>query len=729
MNISFKLNLLLVYHYVCCNLTKFFGYTYFFKKNNNLLIKETFLPKLFFLSTLILLSLYATSSFMFLYSYVIQTTYAIPINNSLANTENKINNSEKKIAFVEPTFTYAAYQFNSFYNFYQKYSPLRYSQENTTITTDLYLLKDRPIPHGPFPYYSHPSYSDIPYKNYFDVLQQHVKKTNATIANLTDVDVDQGKIFQPNGLNAYDILFLFHNEYETQKEYNNLKHFVSNGGTIVFTEGNILYAEVSYNNNTDSITLVNGHDWKFDGKVAKNSLSERWLNENKEWMGSNFFNVPSDKNVLFRNNPFNYTHVEEQYVTNPNAKILIDYQAYNIPSKYKGQYPNPIIATYEMSYEKGKVINLGIWGHTLTKNQKFLDYFDNVIIPLAFNLPTNNEGLDSSVTKCANYDSKSNKITVTCNTNLSGIYKDINNSKVLQKNPNGVWILNTSIEVNPQSKLTINNTDTSWLKITNKNATEPNYISISGSAKINGVKITSWDPVSNNIIKQNENGTIPRAYINIIKSTGNVNISNSELAFLGYNFYPSNGLVYSNAGNGSSIVNNTFHDMWDGLYSDHAGFITIKNNSYYNNFRNGLDPHSGSHDLFIVGNSAFNNSKIGIACPQNCYNIFIYNNTVHNNKNVGILLSENTSNSTVSKNLAYDEKVGISIYSSSNNKIFENVINKSDRGIFVGGNSSNNHLYNNSITNTKTGIYFTGHPIGNDLKNNYLSNVSSTIHF
>ena len=113
------------------------------------------------------------------------------------------------------------------------------------------------------------------------------------------MDVHQGKIFQTDGSNAYDVLFLFHNEYATQSEYNNLRQFVSNGGTIVFTEANALFAEVSYNKANDSITLVKGHYWMFDGKGATPSVGERWLNENKEWMGSNFFDIPSDEQSAF----------------------------------------------------------------------------------------------------------------------------------------------------------------------------------------------------------------------------------------------------------------------------------------------------------------------------------------------------------------------------------------------------------------------------------------------
>jgi glucose/arabinose dehydrogenase/plastocyanin len=291
------------------------------------------------------------------------------------------NNSNKRIAFVENTFTYAAYRNGSFYDFYKKYIPIaREPSIVFNITSDLNLLKNRPIPHGPFPYYAHPRQPpDIPYIEYFKILLKHVKKNDPLITNITDADVHEGKIFRTNGSNAYDILFLFHNEYVTQTEYNNLRQFVSNGGTIVFTEANTLFAEVSYNKANDTITLVKGHEWKFDGKSARRSIGERWLAENREWTGSNFLDIPSTFKISYKNNPFNYTNGEEQYVTNPHAKILLDYGA----SFSSDKYPNATVATYQMDYGKGKIINLGIWGHELINNEAFLNYFDNVIMPIA----------------------------------------------------------------------------------------------------------------------------------------------------------------------------------------------------------------------------------------------------------------------------------------------------------------------------------------------------------
>jgi hypothetical protein len=106
------------------------------------------------------------------------------------------------------------------------------------------------------------------------------------------------------------------------------------------------------------------------------------LDENKNWTGSNFLDITSNIHTIhLNNNPFNYTHGEEQYVTNPHAKILLDYHVSFLTHKYVPV--NATVATYRMDYGKGKIINLGIWGHELTNNTAFLNYFDNVIIPIA----------------------------------------------------------------------------------------------------------------------------------------------------------------------------------------------------------------------------------------------------------------------------------------------------------------------------------------------------------
>jgi parallel beta-helix repeat protein len=288
----------------------------------------------------------------------------------------------------------------------------------------------------------------------------------------------------------------------------------------------------------------------------------------------------------------------------------------------------------------------------------------------------------------------------------------------LDKTSQGVWILNAILYVDPGSTITIDKSDTIWLKILNKNDLTPNYISIAGSAKIDGVKITSWDLASNHTIPQNINGSIARPFIKADYAEGTANISNSEIAFLGNNSYPDNGLAYVLGGNGSNIVNNTIHNMWDGFYSDSVKNLTITNNTFYNNLGNGINIDSESHDMNIVGNNAYNNSETGLLCSDTCNNTIFYNNTIHDNGRSGLMVSSGTYNNTATKNNLFNEEIGIYIDSSRNNKIFDNLFKSNDEDIVIGGNSSDNQIHDNIFRNDTIGMHFEN-PFGkNPLNNN-----------
>jgi parallel beta-helix repeat protein len=254
----------------------------------------------------------------------------------------------------------------------------------------------------------------------------------------------------------------------------------------------------------------------------------------------------------------------------------------------------------------------------------------------------------AQVTKCVNYDIYTNTISLSCNANLSQIDQAVNDPTVLQRDVNGVWILNAIIEVNPHAKLTINHTDTTWLKITNKilKEDEPNFISISGLANIDGVKITSWNPFSNDVIRQNVNGSVPRPYLTV--NRGIVNISNSELSFLGFGEDSSkSGLSYQHGGNGSQIIRNTIHDMWDAFHSDSAGFITIQNNKYYNNLRNGIYIFDTSNTK--VYDNLVKSTHVGVQIAHNSLGNYVYNNTLTNNT-FGLYVADNNPKNNLFEN-------------------------------------------------------------------------------
>ena len=301
------------------------------------------------------------------------------IPSNTANRSDDLDNSKtvgevkslkaKNIAIVEDTFTQAAYD-KSFYMFYEIYYPyIKNTDTPSNFTKYTDLLSSRLTENS---------------KNSSGTRQivNHLKwlTPKSTIDVLGDEDVHNGSsLFRANGTNVYDVIMLDHLEYVSQQEYDNLKRFVANGGILMLLAGNMFYAEVEYDQNTDTIRLVNGHDFAFNGKTAGKGDRERWERETSEWVGSNYKCCFSDE-FIFRNDPFGITHVEEQAITNPKAKILLDYNA-TINKPDPGKF---VIATYELEYKKGKVITLGLYTvNKLFENERFLRFFDSLLFQYA----------------------------------------------------------------------------------------------------------------------------------------------------------------------------------------------------------------------------------------------------------------------------------------------------------------------------------------------------------
>ena len=393
-------------------------------------------------------------------------------------------------------------------------------------------------------------------------------------------------------------------------------------------------------------------------------------------------------------------------------------------------------------------------------------------------------------------------------------------SRVLHKS---IWVLDAGIVVEKAGGLVIDSNDTSWLKITSsptlqlKNVSEnnsdiknkvndsqntsditdindkridsknqsdtitvskhngdnPNGIHVHGSLKIDSVKITSWDPEKSDVIRfgfgkrlgeehtKSEYDTAePRAFIRVSKdATGTTNITNSEIAYLGYSCSRCSGLSYY-GGEGSLIRNNDIHHLLKGFYSKNAGYLTIDSNQFHHNYLYGIDPHTGSHDLAITNNIVYKNNASGIICSKDCYNLLIEGNEVYENSGAarGIAFSINTTKSVAKNNYVHDQprcisfnrgsdsnavynntisncKTAVSISSAVNNSIYDNEIKGAKNGILL--KNPDNKIYNNRIFNSTNGIVFEVVPtnqskgIGNidtlneyDEQNNYLADVA-----
>ena len=336
----------------------------------------------------------------------------------------------------------------------------------------------------------------------------------------------------------------------------------------------------------------------------------------------------------------------------------------------------------------------------------------------------------AAATPCINYNSSKKLIVITCKSaNLTDVNNQLHNSNILDiqySGSNKIWLLKANLLIQNGSTFTIDPSDTTWLKIYSDGRTAYN-ISVNGSMKINAVKITSWNSKEKDYdrIDLSKSKLRPRAFIATdFKEKGTTNITNSEIAYLGYNssksrhHVSSNGLSYY-GGPGSIIKGNNIHHNNFGFYSAHVGHLIIENNNIHDNIYYGLDPHSGTHDVMIRKNVVHDNGKIGIICSQHCKNITIEGNEVYKNIDSGIAFSINMTNSIVRNNYIHDQKnpydTGIKVSASNNNKVYGNTISGYDFGIYVRLGASNNCVYNNTIKRSK---YYAIQVVNPDTRNN-----------
>jgi parallel beta-helix repeat protein len=334
---------------------------------------------------------------------------------------------------------------------------------------------------------------------------------------------------------------------------------------------------------------------------------------------------------------------------------------------------------------------------------------------------------------CIDYDQSENTITINCNASFLDVVQTINDPDVIENLGAGEYILNANLEVadDVTFEMTSSNEDSGglqYLKIAGENG-----IIVHGKILINGVKVTSWDVSDEDVIQQNIDGAIRRAYVQFAASEGS-QIINSDFGYLGYQDFGRRGFDLFGGGGPShdlEIRGSKFHDMWFAFYSRGAYNIVVDGNEYYNNIKYALDPHSGTHDMSITNNYLHHN-PIGAICSDRCSDILIEGNRAEHNTKAGIFFSRNMHDSIARNNYIYNTTTGIIVSESPNNEIYSNTIEgATSAGIRLSnppnpddGFTEGNHVYNNTISNSEEGIREIRSD-GNILEDNKFFNIES----
>jgi len=335
-------------------------------------------------------------------------------------------------------------------------------------------------------------------------------------------------------------------------------------------------------------------------------------------------------------------------------------------------------------------------------------------------------------TACVGYQGGVNTITITCDASFLDVVQAISDPAILEQEvQGGQYILHANLEVadGVTFQMTSNGDNLRYLKLAGANG-----IIVYGKILIDGVKITSWDVSEDDIIQQDMNGTISRAYIQFDASEG-AQILNSEFGYLGYDEPGRRGFdLYGGGGPSHDMVirGSTFHDMWFAFYSNAAYNIVVDGSEYHHNIRYALDPHTATYNMNITNNYLHHN-RYGAICSDDCHNILIEGNRAHHNTDAGIVFSRNMTNSIARNNHVYNATTGISLSESPNNQIYNNTIERAaDEGILLfnpevidDGFTEGNMVYDNVISSSEDGIRATNSH-DNILENNTFDDIESS---
>jgi len=335
-------------------------------------------------------------------------------------------------------------------------------------------------------------------------------------------------------------------------------------------------------------------------------------------------------------------------------------------------------------------------------------------------------------TACVGYQGGVNTINITCDASFLDVVQAISDPAILEQEvQGGQYILHANLEVadGVTFQMTSNGDNLRYLKLAGANG-----IIVYGKILIDDVKITSWDVSEDDIIQQDMNGTISRAYIQFDASEG-AQILNSEFGYLGYDEPGRRGFdLYGGGGPSHDMVirGSTFHDMWFAFYSNAAYNIVVDGSEYHHNIRYALDPHTATYNMNITNNYLHHN-RYGAICSDDCYNILIEGNRAHHNTDAGIVFSRNMTNSIARNNHVYNATTGISLSESPNNQIYNNTIERAaDEGILLfnpevidDGFTEGNMVYDNVISSSEDGIRATNSH-DNILENNTFDDIESS---
>jgi hypothetical protein len=211
---------------------------------------------------------------------------------------------------------------------------------------------------------------------------------------VTDIQIDEGRLFSANGSRLYDVVIMGHEEYVTASEYSQLQRFVSGGGRIVTVGADDMNVLVTYDPKTGVESYVKGHGF------ARNTSGVYWEGSwavtsrpfeanNTLFFGSSLC-CPHGKYVysgamVNGSDPIGRAlarkfgpHVFQQYSSHEESAIR-NWTDTSVIATFVSEIPEGCaggtVAAYAHRFHRGSVVSLSIFGLDSICSDRSMQYF------------------------------------------------------------------------------------------------------------------------------------------------------------------------------------------------------------------------------------------------------------------------------------------------------------------------------------------------------------------
>jgi parallel beta-helix repeat protein len=334
---------------------------------------------------------------------------------------------------------------------------------------------------------------------------------------------------------------------------------------------------------------------------------------------------------------------------------------------------------------------------------------------------------------------------------------------LLENQGNGVWLADAGLLIDRGVTLTLARNTVRWLKLRSQ-ASESQVAaagsgydyqsfaalrSTGGTILIDGAKISSWDPKTNDYDRDISNG---RSYV-LAKYDSRMDIKNADLSYLGSADSESYGVAWRDANDSAApdvlltratgeVINSTFSYNYYGIYTYQATSMVFRNNRFHHNIGYGFDPHDYSHHFVVEDNEAYANGNHGFIISRGCNNfVFRRNKSYDNHYTVGteernahgFMLDPGSPTSEHPQAPSHDNLLennsawnndgyGLRILKSNANTIRNNNFSDNLQGITVEQGGTGNIISGNTISGSQLyGIFLFGGADGNTISGNTIS--------